>query len=319
MLLLITFYLSVAYYGAHWVSRSLRDYSRCHEESTHNFQESMQNRPIISCFNRSDDEISRFSRALGSYLNTQLRCHDRFYLITNTLRILLEVALGAVVSTLARGIIRGTASPATFIVLVTYWNSISGNLTGLTESLKRLRAILISAEKLLRILYTQLTVIDGSKQLRTHSGHILFEDVSFSYKGQAGEDLASRVRNITFKVPDGSTVALVGESGSGKSTLANLLSRGDDVDKGAIKIDDQDIKDVTLSSLRDVVGIVHQDHFIFDRSIIDNVRFGRPDATDDEVKEVCKAIGLHDMIMKFEEKYEKRVGERVNGLSGGQK
>ncbi|KAJ9610166.1 hypothetical protein H2204_015407 [Knufia peltigerae] len=211
-------------------------------------------------------------------------------------------------------VVKGASSPGNFIGLVSYWSSISDNLTELTTTYKDIREGLVSIEKLIQTFHKQPTIVNGSKQLQIHAGDISFDRVTFSY---GGGHIA--IRNVTFTVPGGSTVAIVGESGSGKSTLVNLLLRADDMKEGVIKIDDQDIRDVTLSSLREQIGITPQNIEVFDWSVMENVRFGRLEASDEEVIEVCNAVGLHDGIMKFPEKYETRVGERGITLSGGQR
>lgn len=143
--------------------------------------------------------------------------------------------------------------------LVAFWSSTSDALTELITTYKDIRERLVSVEKLIQIFHKQPTIVNGSKQLQIHAGDISFDRVSFSYDS---EHIA--IRNVTFTVPGGSTVAIVGESGSGKSTLVNLLLRTDDVKEVVIKIDDQDIRDVTLSSLRERIGITPQNIEVFD-------------------------------------------------------
>lgn len=313
VLLLTATYFSVAYYGISWISGTNRAYVEKHRQIGHELQDSIQNWPAIFCYRRHDYESRRFSKILDELLRARTVYHMRHYLVANAQKLLLRFALLGAASATILDITRGASSPSNFAVLLAYWSAISNNLTGLTKTLRKFGAMLVSAEKLVKIFQAKPTIVGGSKQLQMQAGYISFEDVSFTYKGQV-----TGVQNIDFRVTGGSTVALVGESGGGKSTLANLLLRLDDVNSGAIKVDDQDIRDVTLSSLGDAIGVVPQNPFIFDRSIMDNVRFGRLDATDDEVMEVCKAVGLHDSIMKFEERYETKVGERAKRISGGQ-
>ena len=151
-------------------------------------------------------------------------------------------------------------------------------------------------------------------QLNTIQGHIEFENVKFAY------DLKRpALKGIHLEMQAGQTVALVGHTGSGKTTIANLISRFYDPIEGKVKIDGYDLKELTLSSLRKQISIVLQDTFIFSGTIKDNIRFGRPDATDEEVREAAKAIGAHSFIEKLPKGYETEVEERGNMLSVGER
>ncbi len=145
-------------------------------------------------------------------------------------------------------------------------------------------------------------------------GHVMFEDVAFSYDGRR-----MVVDNLSVDAQPGQTVALLGPTGSGKTTVVNLLPRFYDVTRGRITIDGQDVRDVTLDSLRDAIGIVQQDVFLFSATIKENIAYGRPDATDEQIVEAAKAARIHDFIMSQPDGYETWVGERGSTLSGGQR
>ena len=156
---------------------------------------------------------------------------------------------------------------------------------------------------------------DGAEVLTDVKGDILFEDVSFKYK-----DGAHRVlRHIDLEVPAGSYVALVGSSGGGKTTLCSLIPRFYDVTGGTIRIDGKDIRDVTLKSLRDNIGIVQQDVYMFAGTIYDNISYGRPGATEEEIVEAAKLANAHEFIMSLPHGYATDIGQRGVKLSGGQK
>lgn len=146
-------------------------------------------------------------------------------------------------------------------------------------------------------------------------GDIAFKDVSFHYKENQSDVLA----HINLNVPAGAYMALVGSSGAGKTTLCSLIPRFYDVTKGAITIDGIDVRDVTLKSLRDNIGIVQQDVYLFSGNIMENIRYGRPDATEEEVIEAAKNANAHDFIMSFPDGYQTDIGQRGIKLSGGQK
>lgn len=150
--------------------------------------------------------------------------------------------------------------------------------------------------------------------LRNIEGHIEFDNVEFSY-----DNRRSALQKINLTIEAGQTVALVGHTGSGKTTIANLISRFYDPTNGKVKIDGYDLQDVTLSSLRNQISIVLQDTFIFSGTIADNIRFGRPDASDEDVIEAAKAVGAHQFIEKLPSGYETEVEERGNILSVGER
>ena len=155
---------------------------------------------------------------------------------------------------------------------------------------------------------------ESAKDIGKVSGHIRFENVSYSYG--AGENV---LNNVSMDIPTGETFALVGPSGGGKTTICHLIPHFYDVTQGKIFIDDTEIHDITLDSLRKNIGIVQQDIYLFNASIKENILYGRLDATDQEVIEAAKRANIHDYIMSMEDGYDTQIGERGVRLSGGQK
>lgn len=156
--------------------------------------------------------------------------------------------------------------------------------------------------------------IDDAREFKDVQGEIEFKNATFKYEGS--EEILS---NINLKIEKGKTLALVGPSGGGKTTICHLIPRFYELNKGKITIDGEDIKEVTLKSLRKNIGIVQQDVFLFTGTIKDNILYGNPEASDDEVIEAAKNANIHDFIMSLPEEYETYVGERGVKLSGGQK
>ena len=152
-------------------------------------------------------------------------------------------------------------------------------------------------------------------ELKNVKGDIAFENVSFQYE----ENTERVLKNINLTVPAGAYMALVGSSGAGKSTLCSLIPRFYDVTGGAVKIDGTDVRDIKLKSLREHIGIVQQDVYLFVGTVYDNIRYGRPDATREEVIEAAKNANAHDFIMSLPNGYETDIGQRGIKLSGGQK
>ena len=154
----------------------------------------------------------------------------------------------------------------------------------------------------------------GAAELVASAGDVQFADVSFAYPG--GPNILS---NVTFRARPGMSVALVGQTGAGKSTAMNLLQRLWDPVSGSIRIDGQDVRDVTLESLRRSIGVVFQESMLFNRSIRENLRIGRPNATDDELEQACRLADAHEFIIRQPKGYDTVVGERGSTLSGGQR
>ncbi|MGB1253796.1 MAG: ABC transporter ATP-binding protein, partial [Candidatus Promineifilaceae bacterium] len=174
-----------------------------------------------------------------------------------------------------------------------------------------------SAKRIFEILDTQNDVEEkaGAIVLPPISGHVAFNDVSFRYFSSS-EDVLS---TLNFSAEPGETIALLGMTGSGKSTVINLIPRFYDVNQGSITIDGNDIRDVTIESLREQIGLVLQETTLFTGTIRDNIAFGRPDATQTEVEAAAIAAAAHDFITGFPQGYDTPVGERGSTLSGGQK
>lgn len=159
----------------------------------------------------------------------------------------------------------------------------------------------------------------GAIVLRDVQGTVEFDQVGFAYPQATEAEPGPVLRNMSFVVQPGERVALVGPSGSGKSTVVSLIPRFYDVDSGSVKIDGHDVRDVTVNSLRRHVGMVLQNPILFSGSILDNIRYGKPEATMSEVIEACKAANAYDFIMKLPKQFDNEVGEGGNFLSGGQK
>ena len=155
----------------------------------------------------------------------------------------------------------------------------------------------------------------GAEELTAVKGNISFDDVSFHYE----DHTETVLHHINLAVQAGDYVALVGSSGAGKSTLCNLIPRFYDVSSGAVRIDGRDVRDLTLKSLRSQIGIVQQDVYLFVGTVLENIRYGRPDATREEIIEAAKNANAHEFIMALPDGYDTDIGQRGVKLSGGQK
>jgi ATP-binding cassette subfamily B protein len=174
-----------------------------------------------------------------------------------------------------------------------------------------------SARRIFEIIDAQSEVVDrpDAAPLPSVHGQVAFEDVSFRYIGGERDTLS----HVSFSAEPGQTVAILGATGSGKSTIINLIPRFYEVTDGRVSVDGHDVREVTLDSLRSQIGIVLQETTLFSGTIRDNIAYGRPDASDQEVIEAAKAAQAHDFIVEMPDSYQTRVGGRGVGLSGGQR
>lgn len=163
------------------------------------------------------------------------------------------------------------------------------------------------------MLLTPPTVKGGSLEFKLSGGAVEFKGVDFSYDGKK-----TTIKNLNFSASPGQKIALVGETGSGKSTILKLLFRFYDISAGSVKIDNQDVRDVTLQSLRQAMGVVPQDPVLFNDTVMSNVRYSKQDATDEDVIKACTSAAVHEKILGFTDGYKTMVGENGVKLSGGE-
>lgn len=218
-------------------------------------------------------------------------------------------------------LIRGdTVSIGTLIAFGTYISMFWSPVLNLSNFYNQLITNISGAERIFEIMDTKPDIVDaqGVIQLPSINGDIVFEKVSFSY--DQGTPAETQVLNeLSFQVKAGETVALVGPTGAGKTTIVNLISRFYDIQSGKIFVDGYDITQVSIESLRQQMGIMTQDNFLFSGTIKENIRYGKLDATESDIIEAAKAVNAHDFIMKLENGYDTELKERGNGLSIGQK
>lgn len=210
----------------------------------------------------------------------------------------------------------GDLSVGTLVAFTMYIGMFWKPLTNIANFYNTLITNFAAAERICDILDVKPQVFDGvnAEKMPRIKGSVEFKDVTFGY-----EDGTKVLDNVSFKVRPGETVALVGETGAGKTTIVNLISRFYDPNSGKVLIDDKDIKEVEIESLRSQMGIMLQDTFLFSTTIMENIRYGRLDATDEEVIAAAKAVSAHEFIMNLEDGYNTEVNERGSRLSVGQR
>lgn len=207
-------------------------------------------------------------------------------------------------------------SIGTFIAFGTYIGMFWNPIMNLSNFYNQIITNIAAAERIFEILDTDAEITDATdvKEMPSVKGQVTFDHVSFSY------DTAAKVLdNVSFQINPGETIALVGPTGAGKTTIVNLISRFYDVQEGHVCIDGYDVKKVSIESLRRQMGIMTQDNFLFSGTIKDNIRYGRLDATDEEIIAAAKAVHAHDFISTLKNGYDTELSERGGGLSIGQK
>lgn len=269
----------------------------------------------VSAFNQIGYEDNRHANAVANRWLKEQKYVLSWHISIAFQTIVLSSGLLASAFLAVYRIQNGRATSGQFAMLLMYWAQLTSPLQFFAKLGKSMSDDFIDAERLLDVMNTKPTVESkkNARPLKFISGEVEFDRINFSYDKQKGV-----INDISLKVPGGQTVAFVGATGAGKSTILRLLDRFYDVTSGAVRIDGQDIRDVDLFSLRDRIGIVPQNPILFDDTIINNVRYGRITATDEEVFEACRAACIHDKIMGFTSGYNTRVGERGVKLSGGE-
>lgn len=298
-----------------WSAKGRRKYNTAYREQSKVLNESMSNWQTVSHFNRATYECTKFEKTVDDY-NKADWYFTYCWTVGDALQSLISV-LGQLAAAFLASyrVSQGAAPVGSFVTLMAYWSSIEGPMHSVAFSVRSVSNMLIDSERLLQLLRTKPTVFDApdAKPLHITNGAVEFKNVDFAY-----DPRKTTLKNVSFKVDGGQTIALVGETGGGKSTILKILYRYYDVTSGSVTIDGQDIRKVTLNSLRDAFGMVPQDPSLFNLTIMENIRYARLDATDDEVYQACKAAAIHDKIMTFPDGYKSKVGERGVKLSGGE-
>ncbi len=280
-------------------------------------QENVAGLRVVRAFGREPHEQERFNRTADAVLEQQLKVGRTFSFLFPVIFLISNLGQAAVLYFGGRQIIGGTLSIGEwqkFSLYLAYLFLPMGQLGFIINLMSQASA---SAQRIFEILDTHNEIANkpGALELDSIRGDVEFDNVTFRYF-RAGEPVLS---DVSFKVAPGQTIALLGATGSGKSTIINLLPRFYDVSSGRVLVDGHDVRDVTLESLRAQIGIVLQETTLFSGTIRDNIAYGRPEASLDQVVAAARAAAAHDFITEFPRGYDTPVGERGSTLSGGQK
>ena len=258
-------------------------------------------------FNRSNENflISKDAnyRCMGSFMSGNAFFQGMMYLVT--------LVFGGIL------IAHGRMEASDLAMYALYIGIFISPIQILVELTEMMQKGLSGFRRFLEVVETEPDIVDAAdaKPHKNVKGYVCYEDVSFHYS----DDDTPVLSHVSFEIPAGKSIALVGPSGSGKTTICSLLPRFYDVTEGRVTIDGNDVRKLTLESLRSQIGLVSQDVYLFGGSIKDNIAYGKPDATMDEIVDAAKKANIHDFIMELPDKYDTFVGERGTRLSGGQK
>lgn len=258
-------------------------------------------------FNRSNENflISKDAnyRCMGSFMSGNAFFQGMMYLVT--------LVFGGFL------IAHGRMEASDLAMYALYIGIFISPIQILVELTEMMQKGLSGFRRFLEVVETEPEIVDAAdaKPLKNVKGNVCYEDVSFHYS----DDDTPVLSHVSFEIPAGKSIALVGPSGSGKTTICSLLPRFYDVTEGRVTIDGNDVRKLTLESLRSQIGLVSQDVYLFGGSIKDNIAYGKPEATMDEIVDAAQRANIHDFIMELPDKYDTFVGERGTRLSGGQK
>ncbi|KAM0323656.1 hypothetical protein ACHAQA_008591 [Verticillium albo-atrum] len=301
--------------SSRWNIEPRRRSAKADREQARVMHQAVQGWTTVSHFNMFDFERKRFGQALDAKLKASWTWSLRNACTEGLVELLEPITFFMLSCIVLYQISNGRASTGDFVFLLEYWGYLIWPLKFLSQNYRWIMSDLIDAERLLYLLQTKPTIVDaeGAYSIGPVQGHVAFEDVTFSYDFKR-----DTVKGMSFSALPGQTIALVGATGAGKSSVAKLLFRFYDITGGRITIDGHDIRDVTLDSLRSVLGVVPQSPMLFNGTIMENLRYARLTATDEEIFSACRAAAIHDSIMGFPDRYETRVGEQGMKLSGGE-
>lgn len=291
---------------------------------------------IVKLFGRPAAETERFASRAAGVRDTGVRSalYGRIFFVA--LGLVGALGAAAIYGIGAHLVVDGTITAGTLVALATLVGRVYQPLTGLTNARIEVITAFVSFDRVFEVLDAPVAITErpGAVDLPAPRGEVVFDDVWFRYPPASAVSIPSLeaagvlhgtdpdvdvLRGVSFSVAPGETVALVGASGSGKTTTAMLVARLYDVTRGSVRVDGHDVRDLTIPSLTEAIGVVTQDPHLFHESIAANLRYARPDATDADLWRACEAAQIHDMIESLPDGYSTVVGERGYRMSGGEK
>jgi ATP-binding cassette, subfamily B, heavy metal transporter len=316
ILLTILLYTGFTYWATEWRINLRRVMNDADTDANTKAIDSLLNFETVKYFGNEEHEAQRFDRSLARYEKAAVRTWISLAILNAGQAVAFTLGLGVIMIMAAVDVTHGRASVGDFVMVNALMIQLYMPLNFLGSVYRDIKQGLIDIEQMFDLLAVDTEIKDaqGASELRVSKGEIVFDGVDFAYDRRR-----PILKKLSLAVPPGNTVAIVGSSGAGKSTISRLLYRFYEPTGGRIEIDGQDITSVTQKSLRAAVGMVPQDTVLFNDTILYNIRYGRPDASDEEVFEAAKLAQIHEFVMTLPNGYQTMVGERGLKLSGGEK
>ncbi len=309
-------YITFTVVVTEWRTHFRRTMNELESKASTKAIDSLLNYETVKYFGNEDYEAKRYDEGLKNYENAGVRSQTSLSVLNTGQSLIIATAVTLILWRATEGVIAGTMSLGDLVLVNTFMIQLYLPLNFLGVIYREIKQSLADMERLFGLLDQNREVADGAKAqpLVTRGAQVEFSHVEFSY-----ESKRQILFDVDFTIPAGTTTAVVGHSGSGKSTLSRLLFRFYDVNSGAIRIDGQDLRDVTQQSLRAAIGIVPQDTVLFNDTIEYNIAYGRPGASHADIVAAARAASIHDFIESLPDGYGSMVGERGLKLSGGEK
>jgi ABC-type multidrug transport system fused ATPase/permease subunit len=308
-------YYSTGYYGTR-IGPQIRKVKGMEMRSLHMVHEAMQMLRVIVAFNREDHEHRKFREQGEEAVGARVKVTVKQMLFALGVNLITSAGTALVLGVGAWQVLEGRLTVGRLLVLMSYIAAVYRPIETISATLTQIQESLIGFEMALELLETPPEIEEkpDAVAIERAAGRITFDHVSFAY---AGRD--HTLVDMSFDVLPGQAVAIVGPTGAGKTTMASLIPRFYDPAEGRVLLDDIDLRDLTLASLRAQISIVLQEPLLFTGSIADNIRYGRLDATQKEIEEAAKAANAHDFVTRLPQKYRTKLGERGAKLSGGER
>jgi len=312
----IAVYVIFSVVVSEWRIQFVRSMNDADTEANAKAIDSLLNYETVKYFGNEAHEARRYDVGRRRYEDAAVRSTRTLSLLNIGQGAIISAGLVSVMAMAGSGVIGGTMTIGDFVAVNTFLIQLYMPLNMLGFAYREIRSALVNMEKMFGLLGIPAEIADkpGATPLEVNGGEIVFDHVDFHY-----EKARPILHDVSFRVAPGNTVAIVGSSGAGKSTVSRILFRFYDVAGGSVRIDGQDIRDVTQKSLRAAIGVVPQDTVLFNDTIFYNICYGRPDCTREEVEQAARLARIHDFIMALPLGYETTVGERGLKLSGGEK
>jgi ATP-binding cassette subfamily B protein len=312
----VAVYMLFTYYATEWRINIRRKMNDSDSDANAKAIDSLLNYETVKYFSAEEREARRYDRSMTRYEDASVKAYVSLAVLNAGQAVIFTIGLTAAMALCAFGIEHGTNTVGDFVMINAMMIQLYTPLNFMGMVYREIKQAVIDIEIMFSLLERKPEITDSpsARPLQVRAGTICFENVSFAY-----EAARPILADLSFEVAAGRTVAIVGQSGAGKSTISRLLFRFYDVTGGRILIDDQDIRDVTQTSLRAAIGMVPQDTVLFNDTIRYNIRYGRWDASDPEVEEAARQAQIDGFIRRAPKGYETEVGERGLKLSGGEK